>query len=71
LQIKGSKYFFNVAGRKKIAIGDYIFTVGEWKNVYKEKFLEYHFTEEEQAEYIGYFNEASKLHGYGFTLSIS
>jgi predicted acyltransferase (DUF342 family) len=70
LQIQGSWFFFNVAGPNDIAVGCHIFTVGEWTKVYKQEFKEHKFTKERKAEYIAYFNEASKLYNFGVMLPL-
>jgi hypothetical protein len=68
LQIQGSRFFFNMAGENLIAVGCQVKTAEKWRDVYKEKFKEHHFTEEEQIEYIRYFNLASDMYGFGFRL---
>jgi carbonic anhydrase/acetyltransferase-like protein (isoleucine patch superfamily) len=71
LQIQGSKYFFNMAGERLIGIRCHIKTVEEWRDTYKEKFDElFHFTKEEQIEYILYLNLASTLYNFGFKLPL-
>jgi hypothetical protein len=70
LQIRGSLYLFNVAGKNQIAVGCHIKTVEEWRDIYKNKFVEYRFTKDEQREYLLYFNLASALYGFGFTLPL-
>jgi acyl-[acyl carrier protein]--UDP-N-acetylglucosamine O-acyltransferase len=71
LQIHGTKYHFNVAGEKSVSLGGIIKTAEEWRDSYKEFFRRHKFSEKEEVEYILYFNLASQLYGYGFTLPLS
>jgi carbonic anhydrase/acetyltransferase-like protein (isoleucine patch superfamily) len=68
LQIYGSRYFFNVASEKTIAIGYTIKTAEEWRDTYLYEFDKHKFTAKERLEYIRYFNLASKLYNFGFEL---
>jgi carbonic anhydrase/acetyltransferase-like protein (isoleucine patch superfamily) len=70
LQIQGSRFFFNMAGENLITVGCQIRTAEEWRNTYKEEFEKHDFTEEEQIEYIRYFNLASDMYGFGFRLPL-
>jgi carbonic anhydrase/acetyltransferase-like protein (isoleucine patch superfamily) len=70
LQIHGSRFFFNMTGDNLIAVGCHTYTPEKWRDIYNEKFKEHHFTNEEQIEYILYFNLASTLYGFGFKLPL-
>lgn len=70
LQIQGTRYHFHVSGERTVTVGCITKTVEDWRIFYEKLFIEYNFTEKEKIEYISYFNLASKLYGYGFTLPL-